>query len=130
MPHSLADVLVSVMPMPHHGLWDADRRLVMLRDDLDPVAKRCTLAHEVVHAARGIPRHGMPPLVGVIDEATAEVAAARLLICANDLITVALSGATLPEAAAHLHVDLQMLKARLRGLDPLEQAFIAAAVAA
>jgi hypothetical protein len=43
---------------PHRGIWqrDADGEVIVLDVALDRRARRCVLAHELVHAERGIGR--------------------------------------------------------------------------
>jgi len=52
---------VETSAIPEAGRWYADRQLIVLRSGLGPVAERCTLAHELGHAALGhhtsTPRH-------------------------------------------------------------------------
>ncbi|PRQ10646.1 ImmA/IrrE family metallo-endopeptidase [Corynebacterium sp. 13CS0277] len=65
--------------LPYKGLWVAERSMIVLRPHLHPVVERCTLAHELGHAACG--HVSTPPAwLHARQEREADQYAARLLI--------------------------------------------------
>ena len=96
---------------------------------LDPrqrqAQRRCSLAHELEHLARG--HHGcQPPAI----EREVEEAAARVLITLDDLLAALAWTSDPAELAEELSVDAAMLSARLRGLTLGEAGRAAAVIAA
>lgn len=97
------------------GVWDPDTRTIWLHQDLTPAQRRCTLAHEVIHAARGDEKCADHVLTARQERLVDEIAA-RLLI---PLGALADALATDPHEMAlcdALHVDVPTLTARLRYL--------------
>lgn len=107
---------------PDAGFTLFDERVISLRTDLSPEERRCTLLHECLHAERG------PTLVGVLqerEELRVRRETARLLLPAIEEVADALAWAhSLGEAAGELHVDVDVLRDRLRWLDPAERAHL------
>ncbi|MGN0065181.1 MAG: ImmA/IrrE family metallo-endopeptidase [Nocardioides sp.] len=109
---------------------DADRRMgvtrhahrtISLRSDLTWEQRRCTILHECLHAEHGpvlsthLARH----------EADVRRSTARLLIPDVERIGDALAWAlSLEEAAEELHVDVRVLRDRLRWLHPSERHYL------
>ncbi len=96
-----------------------DEKVISLRTNLTWEERRCTVLHECLHAERG------PTLVGVLaarEELRVRRETARLLLPSIDEVGEALAWALSPEeAAAELLVDEDVLRDRLRWLDPAEQ---------
>lgn len=96
-----------------------DEKVISLRTNLTWEERRCTVLHECLHAERG------PTLVGVLaarEELRVRRETARLLLPSIDEIGEVLAWALSPEeAAAELLVDEDVLRDRLRWLDPAEQ---------
>ena len=79
------------------GRWDPDTRTIWLHHGLTPAARRCTLAHEVIHAARG-DEPCASHVLSARQERLVDEMAARLLI---DLHLLA-------DALAWCHDDAQL----------------------
>jgi len=101
-----------------------DERVVSLRTNLTWEERRCTLLHECLHAEWG------PTLAGVLaerQELRVRRETARLLLPSVHEMGEALAWAhSLAEAAAELSVDTDVLKDRLRWLDPGERRYLRA----
>jgi hypothetical protein len=101
-----------------------DERVVSLRTNLTWEEQRCTLLHECLHAEWG------PTLVGVLaerQELRVRRETARLLLPSIREVGEALAWAlSLAEAAVELSVDADVLRDRLRWLDPAERRYLRA----
>ena len=93
------------------GRWHRARRVVSLRRDLGPVNRRCTLAHELGHAALDHEVRGdLPRWIVVRQDKDADEWAARLLISEVEY-AVAESIHPAPSAIAReLEVTLHLLE--------------------
>lgn len=104
---------------PDQGFALFDEKVISLRSDLTWEERRCTALHECLHAEWG------PTLVGVLaerQELRVRRETARLLLPSIREIGEALAWAlSLEEAAVELLVDVEVLRDRLRWLDPTEQ---------
>ena len=103
------------------GVTRHSARTISLRSDLDWAERRCTVLHEVLHAERG------PVLDTWADQEEVRVRkqTARLLIPDVRAIGEALAWALSPEEAAdELHVDVGVLRDRLRWLHPAERHYL------
>ena len=108
---------------PDAGFTLFDEKVISLRSNLTWEERRCTVLHECLHAERG------PTLVGVLaqrEELRVRRETARLLLPSvreiGEVLAWALSA---EEAAAELLVDVDVLRDRLRWLDPAERAHLA-----
>lgn len=109
---------------PDAGFTLFDERVISLRSNLTWEERRCTVLHECLHAERG------PTLAGVLEqreELRVRRETARLLLPSVREVADVLAWALSPEeAAAELLVDVDVLRDRLRWLDPAERAELAA----
>ncbi|MDD2859009.1 MAG: ImmA/IrrE family metallo-endopeptidase [Candidatus Nanopelagicales bacterium] len=109
------------------GMWDPDTRIIWLHQDLTPAERRCTLAHEIIHAARG-DEHCRDHVLNARQERLVDEIASRLLI-PLDLLADALvwchDDAQLCDA---LDVDLDTLDARRRFLTLEERHYLSARI--
>lgn len=106
---------------PDAGYTLHDERVISLRVDLSWTARRCTLLHECLHAEHGpvltthLARH----------ENAVRRDTARLLLPDVRAVGEALAwGGGNAEAAAELHVDVDVLRDRLRWLHPAERGYL------
>lgn len=97
------------------GVWDPDTRTIWLHRDLTPAQRRCTLAHEVIHAARGDEKCADHVLTARQERLVDEIAA-RLLIPLDALADALATDPHEPALCEALHVDVPTLAARLRYL--------------
>lgn len=89
----------------HKGLWSPTSRRISLRDDLDPVQERCTLAHELGHA-----RYGHPGGHDMHHETQADEYAANLLVSpAEYALAEQVYGPSPPRLAAELSITVHIL---------------------
>lgn len=103
----------------HHAV-----QLIVLNDHLLQAERRCTLAHELEHIARGpLPND---PVLAAREELDIERTIARQLIPERKLVDIAHWTTNRIEAADELWVDVPTLEARLRSLEPDERARIEA----
>lgn len=104
---------------PDLGFTLFDEKVISLRDDLTWEERRCTALHECLHAEWG------PTLDGVLaerQELQVRRETARLLLPSVAAVADALAWAlSLEEAAVELQVDAEVLRDRLRWLDPAER---------
>ncbi|GAB3410610.1 hypothetical protein GCM10027515_31170 [Schumannella luteola] len=103
-------IRVETSAIPEAGRWYDDHRLILLRSGLGPVAERCTLAHELGHAALGhstsTPRN----------ERTADQWAALRLIDHGQLVRLAAAYPAQPTRWAYeLDVTKKLMLAYLSG---------------
>ena len=101
------------------GLWHESTNTVWLDVGLTAAERRCTLAHELVHAERGDVPCG-DAVLDVRQEHRVEREAARRLVSWPALLEVSRWARTPVEAAEALDVDLPTLRARIAGLTPRE----------
>jgi Zn-dependent peptidase ImmA (M78 family) len=106
------------------GYYDHDERTVRMARGLLETERRCTAAHEYVHAVRGD-----EPACTAWHERKQERAvdnvAARLLIPFEELTRAVSWSDDLHEIADDLWVDVDTLTGRLRGLHPNERSLLA-----
>jgi Zn-dependent peptidase ImmA (M78 family) len=122
-------IRTAALPDPLMGLWDQRTRTVWLDSRLTPVERRCTLAHELVHAERGDVPCGDPAL-DARQETRVEREAARRLLPLARLAEVLRWSPDLREAAAELDVEVGVLELRLASLDDTERAALSTSAAA
>jgi hypothetical protein len=107
------------------GYYDHRRRRVAIRADLCEYERRCTLAHEIVHAERG-DRCNLAEL----DELWVHVEAAyRLIPIAALAAAVVQWGEDQHRLGDELWVDRHTLQVRLEHLHPSERAVVRRALA-
>lgn len=97
-------------------------RTIWLRPGLSQVERRCAIAHELEHVARGMPG------LWAKDERAVRQATARKLVSLDALVDVARWTHDLDEAAAELWVTPGVLRTRLRHLHPSEGRALRAAL--
>ncbi|MFL6139142.1 MAG: ImmA/IrrE family metallo-endopeptidase [Frankiaceae bacterium] len=105
------------------GDYDHEQRVVRLDRGLRQAERRCTAAHEYVHAVRG----DLPSCTDWHErkqERVVERVAARLLIPLEDLARASLWSDDVTELADDLWVDVDTLRQRLRDLRPDERDFV------
>jgi hypothetical protein len=101
------------------GLCDLERQTIWVDVNLSAREMRATVMHEIIHAIRG-DQHGLDPRA----EHEVEIQTARRLIPPQALRSAA-STATHPEDLADtLAVDIDVLRTRLRNLDPDETSLL------
>ncbi len=96
-------------------------KTIRLRAGLTQAQRRCVLAHELEHAARG----PFPRWATVREEDAVNAAAARKLINIRALGEALAWSQCLDEIAEELWVDVPTLTARLSHLHPAERAYLA-----
>lgn len=119
----MADWLLGWAELPDDlaGLTDWGARIVVMDTRLTQTERRCVIAHELEHIARG----PFPAWMEAREEEAVERAAARKLIPLHRLAD-ALSWSQDPhEVADELWVDVPTLEARMRGLCPSEHGELA-----
>jgi DNA-directed RNA polymerase specialized sigma24 family protein len=109
---------------PDPGFTLFDEQAISLRNNLTWAERRSTVLHECLHAERG------PTLEGVLaerEELWIRRETARLLLPDVRQIGEALAWSALSpeEAADELHVDVGVLRDRLRWLHPAERGYLA-----
>jgi Zn-dependent peptidase ImmA (M78 family) len=117
-------VLYTTLPDDLKGYTDAEHHTIWIDRRLDQAARRATLAHEAIHAAR------QDVDCSAKDEAEIEQEAARIMLPLDRLLHVLPWAHNLYEAAEELWVDEPMLQVRLDHLHPSERAAIRRAFAA
>ncbi|MFK5257144.1 ImmA/IrrE family metallo-endopeptidase [Propionibacterium freudenreichii] len=101
------------------GDTDFSSHTIYLDANLNQVERRCALAHELVHVARGqIPAD---PDLAAREEAAVEQETARQLIDLPELVDAIKWATTLAEAADILWVTIPVLQNRLDHLHPAER---------
>lgn len=103
------------------GYTRHDLKVISLRTDLTWAERRCTILHECLHAEHG------PVLTTHYDRHEIEVrrATARLMLPSIYAVGEALAWAyDNREAADELHVDVEVLRDRLRWLHPAERGYL------
>lgn len=109
------------------GLTDHTTRTIWLDTRQLQAERRCTICHELVHAARGpVPAD---PILAAREESIVEQETARLLIGMDELLDALRWAHDLSEAAEVLWVDDATLTVRLEHLQPAERAWLAARLA-
>lgn len=102
--------------MPEHGRWYERLQTLLTRRGLTQAERRCTVAHELIHAERG----------DTMCDWRVHRDAARLLIDMHDLgEALAMYGEQDPTSVAEeLWVDEDTLRARLDHLHPSERGYL------
>lgn len=122
VPELHIDTYGADLPSGHHGRLYPRRRLILIARTATQVQRRCTLAHELVHAERGdLPTTGW---FGRRQERTCEQLAARRLIDLDDLISALHWSQHEAEVADELRVDVETLRIRVDHLHPTEVAYV------
>lgn len=105
------------------GFYEPDEEVIILDSRLDQTGRRCTLEHELQHRARG---HVAQPIPWFHRryEREADDLAARRLIELPALIDALAWAMSITEAAEALRVTPKLLRLRLQGLTPEEQAAV------
>lgn len=103
------------------GEWVQDTMTIWLDHRLTPAQRRCTLAHELVHAMRG-DRRCEDSVLNARQEAAVRRLTARLLVPLPRLAAALAWTQDEHELAAELHVDLDTLHARREHLTADERA--------
>lgn len=117
-------VAVKIGDLGHHdGLWDPDTRTIWLHHDLNPVQRRCTLMHEVIHAARGDEKCADHVLTARQERLVSEIAA-RLLVPLDALADALVHSSSEVALCEALEVDADTLAARLTTLTVDERRFL------
>lgn len=88
-------VAIHHAPIPDMGRYYRDRHLIVLREDLDPLTRRCVLGHEIAHA------HYLDTCGDPRTEQRAWRWAANRLITLDDLVQCALDHPENPEQWCH-----------------------------
>lgn len=110
---------------PHRlGCWDPDTQVIWLDRSLGQVGRRCTLAHELVHAERNDEACGTE-WHEEKQERLVDREAARRLISLDALVDALLWTLDDAELADELWVDLDTLRTRRDALSTIERAYIA-----
>ena len=115
-------LIVGGLPDGLMGLTCWRTRTVRLHADLLQVERRCTIAHEMQHIARGRPP--TEPVLAAREEAAVEQEAARLLIDLQPLGEALAWSSNLAEVADELWVDADTLRIRLDHLHPAERHYL------
>lgn len=110
------------LPVDLVGITHHNARVIILDKRLLQAERRCTLAHELEHVARG----PMPadPVLAAREEASIDEAVARRLISLRALGDALAWSREPHEAAELLWVDVPTLRARLASLEPAERAYL------
>lgn len=109
--------------------WLPWLKLIIIRESLPAVVKRCVLAHELVHVDHGDVQlaHVGPdgPRLAHRQEERADREAARRLLDLRDLAAAMLAHPANPRAVAHeLDVTIDVLQHRLQHLRPAEDRWL------
>lgn len=95
------------------------RKVILLEDQHDRAARRCSLAHAVAHI--DLKHRATNGLISNRQELAADQLASRRLINMPALVGAALWAESFEEVAAELDVDKRMLFVRIRHLHPSER---------
>lgn len=108
------------LPGRQLGETDFDAQTITLDKRLRQATRRCTIAHELEHVARG----PMPadPVHAAREEEVIDRAVARRLVPFHRLEDAVRWSRDPHEIAEELWVDVPTLEARIRGLHPSERA--------
>lgn len=107
------------------GYWDPDSRTIVLDRNQTQAERRCTLAHELEHVARGDENiTHVSPVLAARQEIAACTRAARRLIPLEALISALLWSQDERELAEVLNVDEDTIRVRLLTLTPGEHSVI------
>lgn len=110
------------------GYTDHASRTIVLDRRLTQAERRCTIAHELEHQARGpVPAE---PVLAAREEAAVDAAVARKLIPIRKLGEALAWSQDPDEVAEELWVDVQTLEVRLRRLHPSERHYLRRCLAA
>lgn len=108
------------------GLTDHESRIIVVDETLTQAQRRCTVAHELEHVARGpVPEE---PVLNAKEEEAVDRAVARRLIPFPKLEDAMRWSRDVHEVAEELWVDVPTLEARIRGLHPSERAALTQAL--
>lgn len=108
------------LPGRQLGETDFDAQTITLDKRLRQATRRCTIAHELEHVARGPAPED--PILLAKEEESIDRAVARRLIPFPKLEAAIRWSRDPHEIADELWVDLPTLEARIRGLHPSERA--------
>jgi hypothetical protein len=124
------DLVWRDLPRDVAGYWSprrGGRAVIVLASWLHRRARRCTLAHELVHDERGLVTSGMPPALAAKEEHAVEREVARRLVPPEELVDLVRravelgDGVTVHDVAEAFDVDddvarraLEDLRARAR----------------
>lgn len=107
------------------GWYDPDSRTITLERDQTQAERRCTLAHELEHLARGDENIAqVSPVLAARQEIAACMRAARRLIPLDALIDALLWSQDEAQLAEVLNVDEDTIRIRLMTLSSAEHALI------
>lgn len=110
------------LPRGEVGWWNLATRTVFLDSRLSQIVRRCTLAHELVHAERGDDGRCASAWHENKLEVQVHAEAARRLIGLEHLALALLLHEHEHDQAEELWVDIDTLRARLAGLSAIERA--------
>lgn len=87
------------LPRDQRGYWSpcGGRAVIVLATWLDRRARRCTLAHELVHDERGLTTSRMPAALVAKEESAVEREVARRMVPRDELLTMIESATELGE---------------------------------
>jgi Zn-dependent peptidase ImmA (M78 family) len=119
---------VLTLPEGMYGYWSVCSRVILIREGLTVVERRCVLAHEMAHVDVGHHRRtgADAALLAAIQEREADLMAARRLIALPMLAVVA--DLNLQTAAKLLFVTPELLTERIRHLHPSERHYLRRAI--
>jgi Zn-dependent peptidase ImmA (M78 family) len=130
----LEQVIVAYDELEHaKAYWEPDEQVILLDRRLTQAQRRSHLAHELAHIDRGDECcvHGPDAArLGRRQELSADVLAARRLISLESLADALVWCVDTDELAEDLHVDEQMVQARISALTGAECDFIEQRLAA
>lgn len=112
---------------PRMGVTRFAAREISLRVDLSWTERRCTIAHEALHAERG---PVLTTLAGREEQRVRRETARYLLPDVRTIGEACAWALSVEEAADELHVDAGVLRDRLRWLHPVERAYLTRRLAA
>lgn len=110
------------------GAYDQNTRTIWLHEDLSPAGRRCTLTHELIHAAREDVRCE-DHVLNARQERLVDEMAAILLIELDDLADAMAWCSGKAEMCSVLNVDRDTLDTRLRYLAFDDHRYIEARIA-
>ncbi len=114
-------IILTQLPPNFRGLYDVKNHTIWLDERMTPQQRRCTLAHELVHAERG--DTALPdPALNALQERLVILRAAKRLIALNALMGVLSYASGWQVLCEDLAVDSETLKSRIDSLTPRERA--------
>lgn len=105
------------------------RKVILLEDEHSRVSRRCSLAHAVAHIDLGHQATG-GGVLGVRQEAAADVLAARRLVAVAAIAQAVLYVESFAELAHEVEVDEHMLGVRIQHMHPSELGYVREVMAA